>query len=149
MPCSDTKAGRATVIKTIGEDGDAVISAMYEATKAGECRPRSGCQSASKASRWGVDVPAWDCVCCLCWLSLNQVRVCLPVSGEKVAKSLKKTAIRLMLKVGINWHDGAFADQVRGGRQPGQRASVHSRRCDALRCLLVHRRTCPTAWSRF
>lgn len=34
------------------------------------------------------------------------------VSGEKVAKSLKKTAIRLMLKVGINWHDGAFEDQV-------------------------------------
>ena len=40
---SDTKAGRATVIKTIGEDGDAVISALYEAVKAGACAPPVQC----------------------------------------------------------------------------------------------------------
>ena len=35
LACSDTKAGRATVIKTIGEDGDRVITSLYEACKAG------------------------------------------------------------------------------------------------------------------
>ena len=115
---SDTKAGRATVIKTIGEDGDRVISAIYEAVKAG------------MSTRCHTSVHKWITL------------LLPPVSGEKTAKDLKKTAIRLMLKVAVNWSDGAFRDQVRFCVWCPSHPHTHSSACSGY--LLLHGTTADT-----